>query len=387
MFNKILIKSGSNVAEHFLSIADVVDMMFYYGEVHVVVSQFELNQLLKYFGEDVLYELIVSNRLIVHPCDQHIGAILTTNGYISLGLWSHQFKSLEELIFYFYKASANDYKENERFARKFSNVLNEYQYPKGINDSLFSDIENENLLSQSTQVFIKQYYPDYKNVEDIHLKAQKTIVSPMPLYKIEGNLRINELNDMHQRNGYSGTFGYSTVLIALGETNVDCYMAAELQAEMIGNNRWSEVYKLRMNEAMKQAEGNKNNINRFQEMVANDYLSPGQSFVDGLISPIVLLKDLNSSDSVKFRSWLSTIPEGTPLTGELYKDIQNLNSSKKWVKAVRSIAQICFGAINPIFGVATTFLDGFVADKMVNGWKPTMFVSNILNKDIMKKNS
>ena len=41
MFERILIKSGSKNTERFLSIADLVDMMFYYGEVHVVVSQFE----------------------------------------------------------------------------------------------------------------------------------------------------------------------------------------------------------------------------------------------------------------------------------------------------------------------------------------------------------
>ena len=45
MFDRILIKSGSNPAERFLSIVDLVDMMFYYGEVHVTVSQFELQQL------------------------------------------------------------------------------------------------------------------------------------------------------------------------------------------------------------------------------------------------------------------------------------------------------------------------------------------------------
>lgn len=74
MFNKILIKSGSNVAERYLSIADVVDMMFYFNEVHVVISQLELKQLLAVFGEDIFYELITSKRLIAHLCDQHIGA-------------------------------------------------------------------------------------------------------------------------------------------------------------------------------------------------------------------------------------------------------------------------------------------------------------------------
>ena len=83
----------------------------------------------------------------------------------------------------------------------------------------------------------------------------------MSFYKIEGNLRIDELNTIHQKLGYNGYFSYSNVLIALGETNIDCYMASELQAEMIANRRWTEVYKLRMNECIKQAEGSQENIN------------------------------------------------------------------------------------------------------------------------------
>ena len=76
MFDRILIKSESRSAERLLSIRDIVDMMFYYGEVHVVVSQFELGQLLQVFGEDVLYELIKTQRIIVYPCAQHIGAVM-----------------------------------------------------------------------------------------------------------------------------------------------------------------------------------------------------------------------------------------------------------------------------------------------------------------------
>lgn len=96
----------------------------------------------------------------------------------------------------------------------------------------------------------------------------------MTFYKIGGNLRINELNEMHYQNGYSGAFGYSTILMALGETHMDCYLASELQAEMMVNQRWSEVYKLRINESIKQIDKTIDDIGHFHEMTANDYLSP-----------------------------------------------------------------------------------------------------------------
>ena len=204
-------------------------------------------------------------------------------------------------------------------------------------------------------------------------------------YIREGNLRIDELNTIHQKLGYNGNFSYSTVLMALGETNIDCYMASELQAEMIANRRWTEVYKLRMNECIKQAEGSHENINHFREMAANDFHSSGEYFVAGLLSPQELLKDLICYHSVKFREWLSKIPSGQPLSGELYKEIQELFSNKNWVKGARSLSQILTGLINPIAGAVHMFLDGFVGDRLINGWKPAMFISSVLTKDSMKK--
>lgn len=372
------------MTERFLSIADLVDMMFYYDEVHVIVSQFELKQLLEVFGEDVLFELISTKRLIVHPCDQHIGAS-SYGEFDSVGLFRHNFHSIDELLFNFHKETSSDPKNNKRFAERFSKVLTEYRYPQDIQESLYKDVENEELLSQATRTFISQYYPSYQGVEDVHIKADLAEASFMTFYKIIGNLRIDDLNVIHRQAGYAGAFGYSTVLMALGETHLDCYLASELKAEMIANHRWSEVYKLRMNECIKQAEGSQKNIDHFHEMAANDFLSPGQSFVVGMISPHDLLKDLNGSNSVNFREWLSKIPSDQPLTGELYKELQSQNSNKLWVKGFRSISQVVTGLINPVFGTIHTFLDGFVGDKLVNGWKPSMFISSVLTKESMRK--
>lgn len=387
MFNKILIKSGSNNIEQILSITDVVDMMFFFNEVHVVISQFELNQLLTSFGEDIFYELITSKRLFVHPCDQHIGCVKDKELH-SVGLFRHDFSSFDELLFNFHKKKVDNHNENKKFANRFSKILSEYRYPNEINDRLYKDIENDDLLSKATKVFIKQYYPNYRNIEDIHIKAEpftQSLPINMQFYKIIGNLRINELSHIHQENGYPGNFGYSTILISLGETLLDCYLASELQAEMKTNQKWSEVYKLRINEYLKQAEKTQENIDHFREMTAFEYFSPGEAFAKGCITAKDLLYDLNSSDSIKFREWLSKIPNG-PISSELYKQIKNQNSNKKWVKTVRTMTQIIAGLI-PIPGVSivTTCLDAFLVDKIVNGWQPSLFVEKIMTKEQFKK--
>lgn len=220
MFERILIKSGSDITERYLSIADLVDMMFYYSEVHVVVSQLELKQLLTIFGEDVLYQLINAKRLVLHPCDQHIGA--TRQGDMdSIGVFSHSFSSIDELLFNFHKETVDDSKENRRFADKFSKVLTEYRYKREFQTSLYMDVENKELLSQATQAFIRQYYPSYQGIESIEVAASPAQSSFMNFYKIDSNLRIDELNTIHQQGGYIGKFSYSTILMSIGETHAD----------------------------------------------------------------------------------------------------------------------------------------------------------------------
>ena len=343
MFDRILIKSGSNPAERFLSIADLVDMMFYYGEVHVTVSQFELQQLLDNFGEDVLFELVSSKRLFVHPCGQHIGA--SRHGdYESVGIFSHNFRTVDELLYNYHKRIIDNTQENSRFAKKFSKVLEGYKFPAGFQASLYKDIENEDLLSRATQVFINQYYPAYKNIDEIRVAAQPAEKSFMSFYKIDSNLRMDELNVLHQQSQYNGAFTYSTVLMSLGETHADCYTATNLQSELIANQRWGEIYKLRMNESISRAEGSKEQIDHFREMTVNDYLSPGKSFVEGRLDSYALLKDIMSWDTYYFRRWLSEISSDQPLTSEMYKDIQSQNSNKVWIKCIRTITQLVAGA-------------------------------------------
>ena len=384
MFDRILIKSESRSAERLLSIRDIVDMMFYYGEVHVVVSQFELGQLLQVFGEDVLYELIKTQRLIVHPCDQHIGAVMQ-NGLCSAGMFRHNYDSIEQLLYIYHRQFIRNSTDNMRFASKFSKILVEYRYPNLVQESIYKDIENDAFLSKATQIFIKQYYPEYRNSDEITLHAESVQTQLEEMYHIEGNLRIDELNTMHHQLGYLGTFSYSTVLLAIGETAQDCYLSSELESDMISNSRWAETYKLRMNKCIESAEKNIDNIECFHQTVAFEIISPGEAFSCGALTPNELLKILDERDSIRFKEWLKTLPMGTPISGEFYNKIRDFKSNKPWVKAVRILSQFLLGLAHPIVGIAVSSIDSYVVEKIINGWNPQLFVENVLRNKKLKQ--
>lgn len=383
MFEKILIKSGSRCTEQFLSIQDIVDMMFYYDEVHVVVSQFELGQLLRYFGEDVLYELITSKRFFVHPCDQHIGVLSKKDEpkICSAEMFRRNFDSIEQLLYKYHRAYIKNSEKNLLFASKFSKILDEYRYPNFVQESICKDIENDTFLSEVIRTFIKQHYPSYQNVNELKLHAEPIPSQLNGAYRIDGNIRMDELNTIHHQLGYPGSFSYSSIMMAIGETAQDCYFSSVLMSDLITKNKWAEVYKLKMNTCISSAEKNISKIEHFHETVAFEFVSPGKAFETGQITTRELLKLLECKESVKFKEWLKSIPNNTPISGEFYNEIRKQNSDKLFVKCIRVLFQLFLGLIDFKAGLISTTVDGFVCDKLINGWTPKVFVEKVLRND------
>ena len=103
MFERILIKPQLKInGHHVLNIEDLIDMMLYFQEIHIIVSHIELSQLLSTFGEDVLLELIKSKRITLHPCCQHIGAGYYGDSY-SIGIYSQNFTDIHQILYEFHK--------------------------------------------------------------------------------------------------------------------------------------------------------------------------------------------------------------------------------------------------------------------------------------------
>lgn len=97
-------------------------------------------------------------------------------------------------------------KKNLLFASKFSKILDEYRYPNFVQESICKDIENDTFLSEVIRTFIKQHYPSYQNVNELKLHAEPIPSQLNGAYRIDGNIRMDELNTIHHQLGYPGSF-------------------------------------------------------------------------------------------------------------------------------------------------------------------------------------
>lgn len=386
MFQKILIKSGSSQNEKGLNISNLVDMMFYYGEVHVMMSNLELRQLLGAFGEDVLYQLISNHLLILHPCDQHAGVLVSQNGVNMVDVFHNKdITSIDTLLYQYHRQIVHDSVMNVAFADRFSKVLEMYKYPKLVSESIVADISNDEMLSNLVRAFLRQYYPQYLDIEKVEIHAESVASEINGLFRMESNLNMDELNRIHKNQGYEKEFSYKTLLVGIGETAQDCYLTSELSSDIITNNRWSEMYKLRMNLAINRSVHSQENINRFQELTTMDYFSPGSAFAAGQLSPQETLNRLTLKDSIRFKEWLLQLPIDANLSNKMMEVALESNMQKWPIRTGRMAIPLIGGLINAGLGIILTGLDFFLGDKIGKEWSPTVFVNNVLKDNRLKK--
>lgn len=381
MFKRILIKPQLKInGHHVLNIENLIDMMLYYQEIHIIVSHIELSQLLSAFGEDVLLELIKSKRIILHPCCQHIGAGYHGDSY-SIGIYSQNFTDIHQILYEFHKKiePGNNEKSN-LFANSFSDYLSEYKYPLIVEEGLCQDMCDTQFLKNATEAYLRQYFPTYVN-PDRNIEIEVTPNHELSgFYQIKSNLDIPQLNQLLNNQGYNHQFGYAGLLLSIGETGVDCYNASNMKCELVTDSRYTEIYKTRLNTGIERAQNSHQNIEHFNETFSYDFLSLGEAFTKKIISPTELLDKLNDDNSQKFREWLSSLPEDTKLTGAFYNECEGRLSQKNLTKVVRFGITTLAGFI-PIVGTIVSALDQFVADRMIDGWKPKIFVDKILRDE------
>lgn len=387
MFDKILIKPDNLLGIHQqINVSSLVDAMLYYGEVHIIASQFEFETLLKAFGNECLVELIKAKRLYIHPCNQHFGVGIHGD-YYSVGLFSRNIHNIQGLLYSFYLSFDKDPIKATEFADTFSSHLDIHKFPISINESLHQDISDDDLMTRATKAYIEKYYPEYPDKSSIFLNCEPTSEYD-GFYKVNSNLDLECLNSIHRQRGLSYGFNYSGILLGVGETQMDLFTSAELKSELQTTDRYSEIYKVRANKSINLATKSLNSINNFSECFTYGYLSLGEAFESGIISSSRLVSILTDDDSVRFREWTTSLPSNANLCGEFYNNCEDRLSNKPGIKATRLAITTAAGIIpiaGPIIGSVTSALDQFVVDRLIDGWKPKIFIDKVLRAEDLKR--
>lgn len=107
------------------------------------------------------------------------------------------------------------------------------------------------------------------------------------------------------------------------------------------------------------------------------------SLVDLYLKKIITIHDyidiISTLGSKKFRHW---IMEKDYSSQELEKDILSSNPkiSNKYIEYIRWGIPNTIGLVLPAVGIASSFTDSFLIDKLMKGWHPNLFLDEVLKQ-------
>ena len=380
MFQKILVTPKKSLSIR-QDIIDLVDLMLYFDEVHMIVPYGMFYNLFNAFSENLLVHLLKSKRLFLHPTDSTLACNTTGTGVYGLTFVSHGWDDIHQLLYNFHRRIfVNNSIQNLRFADKFAPLLSTFEYSRDIGIGIYDDLRNPDYLIKITELYLSIHFPEYVQKDKLRIDIELIESDSFPdAFKIHSNIDVNQLTAIRACKGKKESFDYYPLLLDLANARTKSYLAVQFESELISTSDNAEYLKLLINENLRKANQSINNINAFQKHVLFDSISIGEAYVEKVISEEELISVL--TDAEQFRNWLSNIPTDSDLIAEYIKEISKKtladNPLLKWGRAL-----ICnlFGfipGIGSVIGTGLSVLDMLYGDKILSGWRPNIFVDDL----------
>lgn len=380
MFQKILVTPKKSLSIR-QDIIDLVDLMLYFDEVHMIVPYSLFYNLFNSFSENLLVRLLKSKRLFLHPTDSLLTCNTTGTGVYGLTFMSHGWDDIHQLLYNFHRRIfVNNSVQNLKFADKFAPLLSTFEYSRDIGIGIYDDLRNSDYFKKITELYLSIHFPEYVQKDKLRIDIELIKSDSFPdAFKIRSNIDVNQLTAIRACKGIKESFDYYPLLLDLANARTELCLAGQFESELNSVSDEAKYIKLLINENLKSANQSINNINVFQKHVLFDSLSIGEAYVEKVISEEELISVLTNAE--QFRNWLSDLPTDSDLIAEYIKEISKKtladNPLLKWGRAL-----ICnlFGlipGIGPFIGTTLSGLDMLYGDKILSGWRPNIFVDDL----------
>jgi len=192
------------------------------------------------------------------------------------------------------------------------------------------------------------------------------------------NLNLDAIN--RRRSEASAPVEPKTIahlLSSLQDARADMALASFYGGDFVTSEVTSSIIQVRHMELLRRANLNTTSRREFIEVVLPDSPSLAEVIDSGerTLDEFLLLLD----KAARFKDWLKKVNPDENLVRSYMRDI----TSEGWIqrlpaKSLRYILTLGLDATNPVAGLAAGFIDNFVVEKLLSGWRPNHFVAGRL---------
>ena len=377
MFARTLLGPNQNIAEGFDQ-GSLAESLLFYGHVDLVLHGGGFQSLIKTVGTENFLRLIEEDFLSFFFLKENVATVtklgLHNFAVIKMAAMSEQIDCEEDLIFENIFRATDRRGYSKRIARKitekikFLDVSNDI-FPGGQFTSVVKrEAISNDLLQRSIPEIIFELAPNYRldtgcKLEIVDLKSGLLASSDIDFDKLNSSLKTQ-----------GGHLSPAKFLTYFQSSILDIYLSSKFDCSIHTHPINTIFIKNSLLKAVASGGLERSSIEKFQNGILQDGRTVREVINSGERNFSEFFKVLEESQ--KFKKWISQIDDDQNL---LHEYIDSLNSIEKIeclpLKQLRFFITTALGLINPFIGIGVSAVDSFIVDRMLSGWKPSLFIN------------
>lgn len=385
MFKSICIKSSDSKFP--TDIGFIAENLLYYQNVHIIAGADTLPILVNNCGVDSLIELLTNRNLKIHIRENMLCVIekKTVDGtnLTDAALFTSNGLTKEEVLFRgIFKASGRR-GYSKRTTNKLLPLVDTIKYEDNICDLVRDDIGDSDYFKQSIIETIKFYNPNLTlRPEEINYIFEKQNDG----YIFETDLNYDLINKQLPNNPSGTIINPSSIMLNILETRGDMHLASNLNAEIATTSINTLLMKIKFHDIYKKTAKSSDELFQFNDFTLSNGHAIKEVLNNGDKNFDDFLKILDKAD--KYRNWLNNIDEDKNIIQEFHSAV----TRETWIDKIPSKTfrwsfftgaglladALVTGGLGTAIGIGLSLGDAFLLEKILKGWKPSVFIDKEL---------
>jgi|688.fasta_scaffold269189_2 hypothetical protein len=390
MFESITItRSASRPAGQRIDFGFLLECLLFYKQVHLVVNDDGIPQLVQAFGLDLLTELVEDGVLVVHYEHDHMG-IQTHRAsgkewHAPIAFWVEG-RSVTRAL---HKASRLTGLKGAKVTQACNRLIAKVQTLKRDKDLLEAAslrLSDQNFLEEAVPLALRKHFPTYD--KPVRFKATREAEG----FIIETDIPFGFLNAVRKAFQHEEV-GPALLLDEICRVEDDMNLAAAHLSEIATDGLGNHLLKLRFSQLARRLEKSDDVRSQFVELAIGEAKSLRHALD---FDPASMRKIVDAILAAKkFKDWLVAQPPNTDVIREYVRSVTEPSifdklpsKSVRWAifQGLGLVADATFaGGLGTASGMAIGAIDSFLIDQVFNRWKPNQFVDDHLRPLLVGK--
>lgn len=373
-----------------ISAGQVAEALLFYQKVHLVIDRGTLLGLVKQVGMPQLLTLLNRSDFSAVYCEEMLATSTDTVGAIQIhdlvaftlagDPVAGNLKTVEDRLRFDLSRAGLSNSEAKRSTKAFLDRVpvrrfsGDHFIKGGVTDAARQDVLDSEYIRKAIHQVLQVIPGGYDTGPDLKFDV---INSKLGLH-VFTDIDFEAINRRRALiKPTEDPLSQAHLLTNVLEARADLALASFYGGDFITSAANSSIIKVRYSEILRRSTLNADSLQNFIEVTLPDAKTVAEVIDSGerTFSEFLILLD----KAARFKTWAKTVNPDENLVRTYMRDVL----SEGWIqrlpqKCIRYAITLALDASNPIAGLAAGFVDNFVLEKLLSGWRPNHFIDTRL---------